>query len=260
MDEFQDKVVFITGGGSGIGRATALKFAARGARVMICGRDVDKLKATVECARSLPGQVVSERADISSVREIQQACRALDERWGRLDALFAHAGINGVWARIEELMPEEWHQTLNVNLTGTFYTIKYAVPLLKRQGGSITVTSSINGTSKFSDLGSSAYSASKAGQIALTKLLALELAEYRVRVNAICPGTIRTSVQDHMEMRGTRAVEELAVFPRGGIPLTSGQAGEPEQVADAVLFLASKAANHITGATLRIDGGQSLLQ
>lgn len=260
MDEFKDKVVLVTGGGSGIGQATALQFAARGARVMICGRDPKKLEETVAQARSLPGEVAARPADISEAPDMQRLYRELDERWGRLDSLFAHAGINGVWARVDELTPKEWARTLDVNLTGTFYTVKYAAPLLKRQGGSITITSSINGTSKFSDLGSSAYSASKAGQIAFMRLIALELAEYRIRVNAICPGSIATSVEEHMEMRGTRATEELAVYPRGGIPLSSGKPGQPDQVAAAVLFLASRAASHITGATLRIDGGQSLLQ
>ena len=179
---------------------------------------------------------------------------------GRLDVVFAHAGINGVWAPIEKLEPEEWAKTIQVNLNGTFHTVKYAVPLLKRQGGSIIIPSSINGTTKFSDLGSGAYCASKAGQIAFMKLMALELAEHRIRVNAICPGSIDTQIEEHMEQRDTEATEEVARYPEGGIPLTGGDSGRPEQVADLVLFLASDRASHITGTPVWIDGGQSLVQ
>lgn len=262
--EFEGKVAVVTGGGSGIGRATARRFAREGARVAICGRTMEKLEETVETAdahgEANGGEIIALAADVSDPTDVQRLFEAVDERWGRLDVLFAHAGINGVWAPIEELDPKEWNRTLQINLSGTFYTVKYGVPLLKRQGGAIVITSSINGTRKFSDVGSSAYSASKGGQIAFMELMALELADHGIRVNAVCPGSIATSVEEHMEMRDTEATEEVAEYPQGGIPLTGGAPGRPEQVAELVLFLASDRADHITGTPVWIDGGQSLVQ
>ena len=259
--EFAEQVAVVTGGGSGIGEATALRFAQEGARVMICGRTAEKLQETAEQADGADGEVVVHPADVSDPNDMQNLFTEVNDLWGRLDVVFAHAGINGVWAPIEELDPKEWTRTLQINLSGTFYTVKYAVPLLKQQdGGAIVITSSINGTRKFSDLGSSAYSASKGGQISFMELMALELAEHGIRVNAICPGSIATSIEEHMEMRDTEATEEVAEYPQGGIPLTDGTPGRPEQVAELVMFLSSDRADHITGTPVWIDGGQSLVQ
>jgi NAD(P)-dependent dehydrogenase (short-subunit alcohol dehydrogenase family) len=257
---FSEQVIVVTGGGSGIGAATANQFVKEGARVAICGRTQDKLDETIEQAGADKNTMMAIQADVSKPADVQRLYHAVDKRWGRLDGVFAHAGINGVWAPIEKLTPEEWTQTVEVNLTGTFLTAKYAVPLLKRQGGAIIITSSVNGTRKFTDVGASAYSASKGGQIAFMKMLALELAEHGIRVNAVCPGSISTSIEEHTERRDTEATEEVAEYPEGGIPLTGGAPGRPEQVADLVLFLASDQASHITGSPIWIDGGQSLVQ
>ncbi len=258
--ELDGKVVAVTGGGSGIGEAAARRFVEEGAHVAISGRTEEKLEDTVEEVEGSAGEIISVQADVSQPPDVQHLYEAVDDRWGRLDTVFAHAGINGVWAPIEELAPEEWNRTIQINLTGTFLTVKYAVPLLKQQGGSIVITSSINGTQKFSDIGSSAYSASKGGQISFMKLMAAELAEHDIRVNAICPGSISTSIQEHMEQRDTEATQEVAEYPDGGIPLTGGESGRSEQVAELVLFLASSRASHITGSPIWIDGGQSLVQ
>ncbi len=258
--ELEGKVAVVTGGGSGIGEATAKRFAREGARVVICGRTKEKLEATIEDAGEYGHRIVDIEADISDLKDVQRLFNEVEARWGRLDILFAHAGINGTWAPIEQLEPEEWKTTIDVNLTGTFYTVKYAVPLLKRQGGSIIITSSINGTAKFSDVGSSAYCASKAGQIAFMKLIALELADKGIRVNAICPGSIATDVDEHTELRDTQATGEVAEYPHGAIPISGGDPGRPDQVAELVLFLASERSSHITGTPVWIDGGQSLVQ
>jgi len=259
--ELESKVAVITGGGSGIGEATAKLFAAEGARVAICGRTAEKLHETVASAGAIAGEIVPVEADVSNPTDMERLFAEVDRRWGRLDVVFAHAGVNGVWAPIDEIEPKEWNRTLQTNLSGTFYTVRYGVPLLKRTGsGAIIITSSINGTSKFSDVGSTAYSASKAGQIAFMKLLALELAEHGIRVNAICPGSIETEVEEYTEMRHTRASADMADYALGGIPLTGGRSGRPEDVARLVLFLASPNASHITGTAITIDGGQSLLQ
>jgi NAD(P)-dependent dehydrogenase (short-subunit alcohol dehydrogenase family) len=255
-----ERVAVITGGGSGIGAATAHRFVEEGARVAICGRTQEKLDETIEEIDADDDAVMAVQADISEPMDLERLYQTVIDQWGRLDVVFAHAGVNGVWAPIEEMTPEEWRHTIDINLTGTFHTVKYAVPHLKKRGGSIIITSSIDGTRKFSDLGASAYSASKGGQISFMKLMALELAEHDIRVNAICPGSIATSIEEHMEMRDTEATEEVAEYPEGGIPLTDGEPGTPEEVAELVLFLASDRASHITGTPIWIDGGQSLVQ
>lgn len=258
--ELEGKVALVTGGGSGMGETAALRFAREGARVVICGRTKEKLERTVDEARTDGTEIVDLQADISDPQDVRRLFEEVDERFGRLDVLFAHAGINGVWAPVEELDVDEWRRTIDINLSGTFYTVKYAVPLMKHQGGSIIITSSINGTTKFSDVGSSAYCASKAGQIAFMKLMALELADKKIRVNAICPGSIETSIDEHMELRNTEASDEVAEYPHGAIPLSGGEPGAPEQVAELVLFLAGDRSSHITGTPVWIDGGQSLVQ
>ena len=198
-------------------------------------------------------------ADISKAEDMERAVGQVVDRWGRLDVVFANAGVNGVWAPIEDLSPEEWRRTLDINLTGTFLTIKYAVPLLRRRGGSVIITSSVNGTRIFSNTGASAYSCSKAGQVALAKMLSLELAPHKVRVNVICPGAITTDIDDNTERRGLEQARIPVEFPEGKVPLTGGRAGTAEQVGRLVLFLASDASDHITGTEIWIDGAESLL-
>jgi NAD(P)-dependent dehydrogenase (short-subunit alcohol dehydrogenase family) len=199
-------------------------------------------------------------ADVAQAEQMQEAVRRLADEWGRIDIVFANAGINGVWAALEELEPEEWDQTPSINLKGTFLTVKYAVPYLKKQGGSVIVTSSVNGTRIFSSTGATVYSCSKAAQVAFTKMVALELAEHRIRVNVICPSAIETNISASTEQRNLNEIREPVEFPEGQIPLTDGRPGTAEQVAQLVLFLASDASNHVSGTEIWIDGAQSLLQ
>ncbi len=253
------KVALITGAGSGIGKAAALLLAKEGAKIAALGRTEDELKATVSQIQDTGGEAIPVSADISQPDEMQQAVQQVANQWGRLDIVFANAGINGVWAPLEELEPDEWDKTINVNLKGTFLTVKYAVPYLKKQGGSVIVTSSVNGTRIFSNTGATAYSCTKAAQVAFTKMVALELAEHRIRVNVICPGAIETKIDENTEQRDLDKVREPVEYPEGRIPLTDGKPGSSEQVAQLVLFLASDASSHITGTELWIDGGESLL-
>jgi NAD(P)-dependent dehydrogenase (short-subunit alcohol dehydrogenase family) len=190
---------------------------------------------------------------------MEAAVGEVNRQWGRLDIVFANAGVNGVWAPIEDLSPEEWDSTISINLRGTFLTVKYAIPLLKKQGGSIIITSSVNGTRIFSNTGATAYSCTKAAQVAFTQMAALELAQHRVRVNVICPGAITTEIDDNTEKRNLEEADVPMEFPEGKIPLTDGKPGKSEQVADLVLFLASDRASHITGTPIWIDGAESLL-
>ena len=258
--DLKGKVALVTGAGSGIGEAAAKKLAAAGAQVAALGRTDDELTEVVDEMRSKGCQAIPLVADISDAGAMEQAYRRVEKEWGRLDIVFANAGINGVWAPIEELTPEEWNRTIGINLSGTFYTIKYAAPLLKRQGGSIIVTASVNGTRIFSNTGATAYSTSKAGQVAMTKMLALEFAPHKVRVNVICPGAIETNIDENTEQRDLEKVRIPVEFPESNQPLTGGKPGHSDQVADLVLFLASDMSSHITGTEIWIDGAESLIK
>ena len=258
--QLDGKVALVTGAGSGIGEATARLLARHNARVAALGRTAEELEQVVNAMEDAGGTAISVVADISKEEEMERAVRQIIDRWGRLDIVFANAGINGVWAPIEELAPAEFRKTIDVNLVGTFLTIKYAVPYLKKQGGAVVITSSVNGTRIFSNTGATAYSCSKGAQVVMAKMLALELAKHRIRVNAICPGYIETQIQDSTEKRDIESEKEPVEFPEGTIPLTDGQPGSPEQVAQLVLFLVSDASSHVTGTEMWIDGAESLLQ
>ena len=180
--------------------------------------------------------------------------------WGRIDIVFSNAGINGVWAPIDEIEPEEWDQTFDINLRGAFLTLKYSVPYLRRQGGSILITSSGQGTRSFSVPGSTAYACTKAALVTLAKKMALELARHQVRVNVICPGSTTTQINDSLTARSIDKIRLPIEFPQGKMPLTGGKKATPEQVAKLALFLVSDDADVITGTEVWIDGGMSLMQ
>lgn len=197
---------------------------------------------------------------MSDPHAVDQAIQATVAAYGRLDIVFANAGINGVWAPIEELQPDEWDRTLDINLKGTYLSVHYAIPHLKRAGGgSILITSSVNGNRTFSSAGAAAYSSSKAGQVAFMKMAALELARYNIRVNAVCPGAIHTDIGQRTEHRDTDKVEIKLEMPEGKPGLHQGQ-GEPADVADPCLFLACDLSRHVSGVEIYVDGGASLLK
>ena len=255
------RVAVVTGGGEGIGRAAAQVLAQAGADVGVLGRSEDELREACRDIERNGGRAFTLVADISDEDAMRAAYATVEKRCGRLDIVFANAGVNGVWAGIEHLKIDEWDQTLRINLRGTFLTVKLAVPLMKKTGGSIIVTSSVNGTRMFSNTGASAYATSKAGQVAFARMCALELAESRIRINTICPGAITTNIDENTEQRDDSNELRLPVkFPEGQIPLTQGKPGTAEQVGQLVWFLASDASSHITGTEVFIDGGQSLFQ
>ena len=257
---FEGHVALITGAGAGIGKGAATQLAKEGARVACLGRTVSQLQEIVAEIQNDGGDAMLVRADVSQPDQLQEAIQQVGDAWGRIDIVVANAGINGVWAPLEEITPEEWDQTLGINLKGTFLTVKYALPHLKRQGGSVIVVSSVNGTRMFSNTGATAYSCSKAAQVAFTKMVALELAPHKVRVNCICPGWILTEIRDNTYMRNLDEIRYPVEFPEGKVPLTRGKPGSIEQVAQLIAFLASDASDHITGTEMWIDGAQSLLQ
>jgi NAD(P)-dependent dehydrogenase (short-subunit alcohol dehydrogenase family) len=258
--ELMNKVALITGATSGIGLATAALFTEKGAKVALLGRTSKDVEACAEKLSKKGADVLPIVADISQPKEMEAAYATIMTTWKRLDIVFANAGINGVWAPIDEIEPDEWDQTLDINLKGTFLTVKYAVPHLKNGGGAIIITSSVNGTRMFSNTGATAYACSKAAQVAFAKMVALELAPEGIRVNVICPGAIETEIEENTEKKNLDAIRYPVEFPKGQVPLTQGKPGSSEQVAELVLFLASEAASHISGTEIWIDGAQSLLQ
>jgi NAD(P)-dependent dehydrogenase (short-subunit alcohol dehydrogenase family) len=258
--QLSGKVAYVTGAGSGLGKAAAVKLAQEGAKVALLSRTPTQINEVAKEIKDAGGEAIAIQGDISKPEDMQAAVQKIIDTWGRLDIVIANAGINGVWAPLEELTPDEWDTTLDINLKGTFLTVKYAVPHLKKQGGAVVVVSSVNGTRIFSNTGATAYSCSKAGQVAFTKMVALELAPHKVRVNCICPGWISSEISENTEQRNTDKIRYPREYPKGTVVLTGGKPGTSEQVADLIFFLSSDAASHITGTEMWIDGAQSLLQ
>ncbi len=254
------RVALVTGAGSGIGEATARLFADYGAKVAVLSRTASEVKKLAREITSNGGEAMPLVADVADAPEMGSAFKKLHRKWNRLDIVFANAGVNGVWAPITKLKIEEWDETVRINLRGTFLTIKLATPYLSEHGGSVIVTSSVNGTRMFSNVGASAYATTKAAQVAFAKMLAVELGQQHIRVNVICPGGIETEISENTEIRGTGLLAPRVEFPEGKIPLTGKRPGTAKQVAELALFLASDASSHITGAEIFIDGAQSLLQ
>lgn len=256
----QNKVAVVTGGGSGIGKAAAIRFAQHGAKVYMLDRtpeEADKTKREIE---SIGGSASVIECDVSNPGLIEESLHKIGEETGEIHVVFANAGINGTWAPIETLEIEEWDKTMDTNLRSTFATVKYSIPYMKENGGSIIITSSINGNRVFSTTGASAYSSSKAGQVAFMKMAALELAQYGIRVNAVCPGAIDTRIDENTNISDDLKEVKIPVeFPEGGHPLEDAP-GKPEQVANLVLFLASDESFHVTGTEIYVDGAESLLR
>lgn len=259
---FEGKTVIVTGAGSGIGRAAALKFANEGANIGLFELDPERaefVRGELENIRE--GSALACAVDVSDAAAMEEAFRSVVERFGGLDAVFANAGINGAKGPIEHMELDEFRKTIDVNLGGMFLSVKHAIPYMKqRGGGSIIITSSVNGNNRFSSIGMSPYSTSKAGQVAFAKMAALELARYRIRVNAICPGVVATNIDETTEE--DPRMEEIAIpleFPRGGDHPLAGRHGLPEEVADLAVFLASSDSRHVTGTAITVDGGESLL-
>lgn len=253
------KSAIITGASSGIGRSTAERFLMEGAKVGLIDMDTKHLESFKQ-EHPNSDFIYYRTANVSDAQEVKRAIDELSESLGTVDILFVNAGINGRVAPIEDLEPNDWHDTMETNFKGTFLTVKYSIPYLKKQGGSIVITSSINGNREFANIGMSLYSSSKAAQMAFGKMAALELSNYNIRVNIICPGYVKTNIGDNTdrEHRLLKKVDIPVEYPEGGRPIGEDGA-HPEDVSDLVFFLASDYSRHITGTEVYIDGGSTLL-
>lgn len=246
------KRALVTGAGTGIGRATAVALAAAGAKVALLGRTVSELAQVFdEIGGDASGHLML-IADVSSGQEMKSAYSRLTTCWDSLDTVIASAGIQGVWAPLDLLEPDEWDETLGVNLRGTFLTVKFALPHLRKNGGSVVIVSSINGNRVFSNSGASAYACSQAGQLTFAKMAALELAADRIRVNVVCPGGIEARIEPSTERRDVARLHPPLEFPEGDVPFTEDFPGTAQEVARAIYFLASDDAAHITGTEVYV--------
>lgn len=254
------QVALVTGAGSGIGEAAARLLCEAGAAVCLVDLKAQEIERVREGLLAQKHRAIAVSANISEVAEMENACRQCAEHLGRIDIVVANAGINGFWGPLEDTPVEEWDRVMAINLRGTFLTVKCALPFLKQRGGSVIVTASVNGTRMFSNTGASAYATSKAGQVAFAKMIALELAKHRIRVNVICPGSVRTNIDESTKPVNLEEIREPVEFPAGVVPLKRGEPAEPADVAKLVWFLASPASAHISGTEIFIDGAQSLFQ
>lgn len=250
MGRVQDKVALITGGASGIGRASALALASQGAKVAISDVQDDVGEKTLAELNDTGADAIYLHHDVTQEADWEQVISAVQERFGRLDILFNNAGVGGNGMTLEEMPLEAWRRTMAVNLDGVFLGVKHGIRAMKAEGGSIINTSSILGFVGLPHSG--AYTASKGGVRLLTKAAAMECAAlgYRIRVNSVHPGFIDTPmVQGAIQRRGP----DMRTFIEGYQP--GGALGRPEDIAAGVLYLASDEARFNNGSELVIDGG-----
>lgn len=245
MKTFEEKVVIVTGGGSGIGRATAIAFAQEGASVVVSDIVEKDGMETVEKIKKLNGEGYFIKCDVSSEEEVRRLVDRTLEKYGRLDCAYNNAGIEGAPCTTTECLTENWDRTIDINLKGVWLCMKYEIPAMLRKGkGSIVNCSSVAGLVGFETI--PAYVASKHGVIGLTETAALEFAKKNIRVNAVCPGPIHTPMLERFT--GGDETELAEQDPMGRV-------GRPEEIADSVLWLCSDRASYVTGQAIAIDGG-----
>jgi NAD(P)-dependent dehydrogenase (short-subunit alcohol dehydrogenase family) len=241
------KTAIITGGGGGIGRSTALRFAKEGARVAVADIDSAIGEETVRLIKEDSGEAIFVKTDVTDSKQIKALINTTTSTFGALHILFNNAGVGNSEVRSVDLSEEEWDRVIDINLKGVFLGIKYAVPeFIKAGGGAIINTSSLLGLKGQKYV--SAYNASKAGVVMLTQNASLEYGKYNIRVNAIAPGVIDTPIIDHWK-------QDERKWPIISRANALRRIGTPDEVANAVLFLASDEASFITGTTLSVDGG-----
>lgn len=243
---FKDKVILITGSTFGIGKTTALAFAARGAKVVLS--DYIQDEDTEKTIKENGNEAIFIKCDVSKEEDVKNLVAETVAHFGRLDFCFNNAGIEGSPAPATECTNENWDKTININLTGVWYCMKYQIPeMLKTGGGSIVNNASIAGLVGFGSM--PAYVASKHGVVGLTKNVALDYAKQGIRVNAVCPGVIHTPMIDRFTGGDQAAMDQL----KAGKPM--GRIGQPEEIAETVIFLCSDGASFITGQSIAVDGG-----
>ena len=249
MEEtFKNKVALVTGGSSGIGRATALALAQRGARVVVADVSVEGGEETVSLIQNTGGEALFIQTDVTQASEIEHLISKTVETYGQLDCAFNNAGIAGDLSLTADCSEEHWNQVMSINLRGVWLCMKHELPqMLKQGGGAIVNTASVLGL--IGIIGQTAYVAAKHGVVGLTKTAALEYAKSGIRVNAVCPGVIQTPMVEGVINAQPELTEGLLALE----PV--GRLGKPEEIAETVVWLCSDAASFVTGHSMAADGG-----
>lgn len=245
---FEQKAVLVTGAGSGIGRATALAFAESGAHVMISDVDETGLEQTASLIGEHTSDYASAYCDVADEKSVQSLIEATEKKFGKLDVAFNNAGVGGEMSKTADQTVAAWQRVININLTGVWLCMKFELQsMLKAGGGSIINTASVAGLVGMHS--APAYCAAKHGVVGLTKNAALEYAKSNIRINAVCPGGVKTNMTESADKMYPGFLTKLAKHE----PM--GRLAEPEEIAGAVLWLASDAATFMTGHALAVDGG-----
>jgi NAD(P)-dependent dehydrogenase (short-subunit alcohol dehydrogenase family) len=248
---FAGKIAFVTGAGSGIGRATALAFARDGANVVVTDVSEQGNQETARLIEELGGRVLAVTCDVTRTENVKAALNKAVEAFGRVDFAFNNAGSEQAITATADLTEEEWDRIVSINLRGVFLCMKYEIPLMLKQGGGVIVnTSSGAGVKGFA--GQAAYVAAKHGVIGLTKAAALDYAQSNIRVNAVAPGIIDTSMMQRFT--GGTPEGRQAVISQEPIR----RMGQPEEIANAVVWLCSDASSFVVGHAMVVDGGQTV--
>lgn len=244
----QNKVALVTGASSGIGRATALVFAREGAKVVVADLNVVGGQETVQLVKAAGGEAVFVETDVSQAASVEAMVQTALDTYGRLDCAHNNAGVEGVLSRTAEQTEQDWEPVIRINLKGVWLCMKYELPHMLQQGsGAIVNTASGAGLIGVKRM--AAYVASKHGVIGLTKTAALEYAKSGVRVNAVCPGVIQTAMVERVSGRRPDVLEKMIAAE----PI--GRSGQPEEIAESVVWLCSDAASFVTGHAMAVDGG-----
>jgi NAD(P)-dependent dehydrogenase (short-subunit alcohol dehydrogenase family) len=250
MNTFAGKVALVTGGSSGIGRATAIKFGERGARVVVAARRERESKETVDMIKKAGGEATFVRTDVRIASQVENMVNQTVKEYGRLDIAFNNAGVGGIMARMIRTTEEIFDEVVDTNFKGVWLSMKYEIPVMLKQGGGVIINNaSIAGVSTAERL--SVYSGSKHAIVAISNAAATEYGRDNIRVVTICPGWIKTRMTEEL-----RAQKDADAIIQSSVPLK--RMGEPEEVAEMVIWLASDAASYVSGGAFIVSGGMGI--
>jgi NAD(P)-dependent dehydrogenase (short-subunit alcohol dehydrogenase family) len=250
MNTFAGKVALVTGGSSGIGRATAVKFGERGAKVVVAARRETQGKETVELIRKAGGEALFVQTDVRVASQVENMVSQTVKKYGRLDIAFNNAGVGGIMARLVRTTEELFDELVDTNFKGVWLSMKYELPVMQKQGGGVIINNaSIAGVATAERL--SVYSGSKHAVVAISNAAATEYGKDNIRVVAICPGWIKTRMTEEL-----RAQKDADTTIQSTVPLK--RMGEPEEVAEMVIWLASDAASYVSGGAFVVSGGMGV--